>query len=421
MTGVGERLSEPGGVLAVIRLAAVPVFVAAERLVDHPVANSAPFGPLIALAAVYALVALGAELRGTPLAPARVLAGVDLIVITVLVATSGGPFSQLRYAFFLLPIGAALLLRPGLTAIASAACVALYGLVALTYPDPDSVQPDAIGFEFTQLLFLGWMGAAAILLSMVLTRRSREIETLATSRGRLVAQALDAEDRARRRLAEALHDEALQNLLAARQLLDAGDADSTALAREGLDEGVAQIRQAVFDLHPYLLEQAGLRAALQAVADRAGRRAGFAVTVDVDPAAEGQRDQLLFSVARELIANAAKHSGATAVDVRVKVSGDGLELTVADDGRGIARETVSAAQAEGHIGLASCTERAEAVGGDLHVGSLEDGHGTIARLRVPLPAASAPIGGPPGDQVIAPRVPSHGRSRPAAESLTMTP
>jgi two-component system NarL family sensor kinase len=421
VTGVGERLSEPGGVLAVIRLAAVPVFVAAERLVDHPVANSAPFGPLIALAAVYALVALGAELRGTPLAPARVLAGVDLIVITVLVATSGGPFSQLRYAFFLLPIGAALLLRPGLTAIASAACVALYGLVALTYPDPDSVQPDAIGFEFTQLLFLGWMGAAAILLSMVLTRRSREIETLATSRGRLVAQALDAEDRARRRLAEALHDEALQNLLAARQLLDAGDADSTALAREGLDEGVAQIRQAVFDLHPYLLEQAGLRAALQAVADRAGRRAGFAVTVDVDPAAEGQRDQLLFSVARELIANAAKHSGATAVDVRVKVSGDGLELTVADDGRGIARETVSAAQAEGHIGLASCTERAEAVGGDLHVGSLEDGHGTIARLRVPLPAASAPIGGPPGDQVIAPRVPSHGRSRPAAESLTMTP
>ncbi len=421
MTGLADRLSEPGGVLAVIRLAAVPGFGAAERLVDHPVANSAPFEPLIALAAVYALVALGAELRGTPLAPARVLAGIDVLLITALVATSGGPFSQLRYAFFLLPIGAALLLRPGLTAIASAACVALYGLVALTYPDPDSVQPDAIGFEFTQLLFLGWMGAAAILLSLVLTRRSREIETLATSRGRLVAQALDAEDRARRRLAEALHDEALQNLLAARQLLDAGDADSTALAREGLDEGVAQIRQAVFDLHPYLLEQAGLRAALQAVADRAGRRADFDVTVEVDAAAEGERDQLLFSVARELIANAAKHSGATAVEVRVRVSGDGLELTVADDGRGIAPRTVSAAQAEGHIGLASCTERAEAVGGDLHVGAPPDGRGTVARLRVPLAAASSPIGGPPAEPAVAPRSPSPGRSRAAAGSVTMTP
>jgi hypothetical protein len=230
-----------------------------------------------------------------------------------------------------LPIGAALLLRPGLTALASAVCVLLYALVALTYPDPTSVRPDALGFELTQGLFLGWMGTAATLLSVVLTRRAREIASLATSRGRLVAQALDAEDRARRRLAEALHDDALQNLLAARQLLDAGDAESAALAREGLDEGVAQIRRAVFDLHPYLLEQAGLRAALQAVAERAGRRAGFSATVEVDPRAEGLRDALLFSVARELLANAAKHSAAR--DVQVSVFRLGRRRARADRGR----------------------------------------------------------------------------------------
>ena len=389
MTGARERLAGPGGVLALIRLGAVPVFFAAERLVDHPVANSAPFGPLLAVAAVYALVALAAELRGGPLASARLLAGLELVLITALVATSGGPFSQLRYAFFLLPIGAALLLRPALTAIASAVCVALYGLVALTYPDPTRVQPDAIGFEFTQVLFLAWMGAAATLLSIVLTRREREVTALSDSRGRLVAQALDAEDRARRRLAEALHDEALQNLLAARQLLDAGDAASTALAREGLDEGVAQIRQAVFDLHPYLLEQAGLRAALQAVGERAARRAGFRVAVDVDPAAEDQRDQLLFSVARELIANAAKHSGASVLRVEVRVTGDDLVLRVADDGRGTDPDAVRAAQAGGHIGLASCVERAEAVGGRLVVPPGPGGRGTVAELQVPVEATAA--------------------------------
>ncbi|CAA9536504.1 MAG: hypothetical protein AVDCRST_MAG30-4284 [uncultured Solirubrobacteraceae bacterium] len=406
MSGPAGRLAHPGGVLALIRLAAVPVFVAAERLVDHPVANSAPFGPLIALAGVYAVVALAAELRGTPLAPARALAGVDALVITALVATSGGPFSQLRYAFFLLPVGAAMLLGPAQTAVASVACVALYGGVVLTYPEPGSVRADAIGFELTQLLFLGWMGAAATLLSTVLTRRAREIAALATSRGRLVAQALDAEDRARRRLAEALHDEALQNLLAARQLLDAGDPGSAALARTGLDEGVAQIRQAVFDLHPYLLEQAGLRAALQAVAERAGRRAGFAVDVEVDPAAEGPRDQLLFSVARELIANAAKHSGAATLTVRVRAGAGGIELTVADDGRGIDAELVTAAQAEGHIGLASCAERAEAVGGDLAVTRGAGGRGTVARMRVP------PIDGPPlGPPVLAAESPTGGSTR----------
>jgi two-component system NarL family sensor kinase len=423
VTRLGDRLAHPGGALAVIRLAAVPVFVAAERLVDHPVANSAPFGPLIVLAGIYAVLALAGELRGTPLAPARVLACVDLVLITALVATSGGPFSQLRYAFFLLPIGASLLLRPALTAVASAACVALYGGVALTYPDPASVRPDAAGFELTQVLFLGWMGTAATLLAVVLTRRAREIASLATSRGRLVAQALDAEDRARRRLAEALHDEALQNLLAARQLLDAGDASSTALAREGLDEGVAQIRRAVFDLHPYLLEQAGLRAALQAVAERAGRRAGFRAVVDVDPAAEGRRDQLLFSVARELIANAARHSGAAEVQVRVSVTADGLELTVADDGRGIDLEAVGAAQAEGHIGLASCAERAEAVGGELQLAPGAAGRGTVARLRVPAaaPELPAPVDGPPiGVAAASPAPPAGGSPRRAAPH-TMVP
>ena len=387
-----DRLARPGGVLAIIRLAAVPVFIAAERLVDHPVANSAPFGPLIAVTAVYALAALVAELADRPLMPSRALAIADLVLIAALVATSGGPFSQLRYAFFLLPVGAALLLRPALTAAASTASVALYGAIALSYPTPTAVRPDAIGFEFTQVLFMTWMGAAATLLSIVLTRSAREITALATSRGRLVAQTLDAEDRARRRLAEALHDDALQNLLAARQLLDFGDAGSTALAREGLDEGVTQIRRAVFDLHPYLLEQAGLRAALQAVADRAAQRAEFSATVEVDPVVEGQRDQLLFSLARELIANVAKHSGARNLVVSVDAGDVEVTLTVADDGRGIAADAVAVAQADGHIGLASCVERAEAAGGRLLITPGSDGRGTVVRVCLP---AVQPIEGPP--------------------------
>lgn len=394
-----DRLVRPGVVLAVIRLAAVPVFIAAERLVDHPVANSAPFGPLIAVTAVYAILTLVAELADRPLRPSRALAIADLLLIAALVATSGGPFSQLRYAFFLLPLGAALLLRPALTAAASTACVALYGVIALSYPEPTAVQPDAIGFEFTQVLFLAWMGAAATLLSIVLTRNAREIAALATSRGRLVAQTLDAEDRARRRLAEALHDEALQNLLAARQLLDAGDASSTALARQGLDEGVAQIRRAVFDLHPYLLEQAGLRAALQAIAERAAQRVGFTASVAVDPVVEGQRDQLLFSLARELIANAAKHSDALSLNVDIHPDDDGLTLTVADDGRGIATDAVATARADGHIGLASCVERAEAAGGQLLITSGPDGRGTVVRVRVP---AAQPIEGAPPVTAAAP-------------------
>jgi two-component system NarL family sensor kinase len=383
----GRRLLAPGGVLAMIRVAAVPLFVAAETLVDHPAAHSGPFAAVLVLAAVYAAATLAGELAGRPVAPPVVLASIDLVLIAALVATSGGPFSELRYAFFVLPVSAALLLRPALTAAASVAAVAVYALIGVTYPDATDVRPDAVGFEFTQVLFLAWMGTAATLLSVLLTRRAREVAELATSRGRLVAQALQAEDTARRRLAEALHDEALQNLLAARQLLQAGDDPDLVL--EGLDETVVQLRRAVFDLHPYLLEQSGLGAALHAVAEKSGRWAGFRADVAVDAGAEGLRDQLLFSVGRELIANAAKHSGAAQLTVRVRRDGDDVELVVADDGRGVDPARVREAPVDGHIGLASCAERAEAVGGTLAVGAGEDGRGTRVVVRVPVAAPAA--------------------------------
>lgn len=385
MSGWPERLAHPGGVLAVIRLAAVPVFFAAERLANHPGAHTQPFGPVLAVLGLYALAAVVAELRGRSLAPPAVLAAADVVLIAALVATSGGPFSQLRYAFFLLPIGAALLLDPRSTAALSAVAVALYALIAITYPDPSDFRSDAIGFEFTQLLFLVWMGAAATLLSVVLTRRARQVAELAASRGRLVAQALDAEDRARRRLAEALHDDALQNLLAARQLLGSENGSAHELVAEGLDRSVAQIREAVFDLHPYLLEQAGLAPAVEAVAARAGERGGFSVTVEVDPAAAGLHDQLLFAIARELLANCAKHAQASTVTVSIRRSEDAVDLAVVDDGRGLDPARVRQAPLRGHIGLASITERAEAIGGEFTVTPGPGGRGTRARVSLPAP------------------------------------
>jgi two-component system NarL family sensor kinase len=213
-----RALSRPTAALAIVRVLAMPLFLLAERAVDHPAARTAPFEALLAVATAYAVVAAVLELRGRSVAPPLVQAIIDVLLVGGLVATSGGPFSQLRYAFFLLPVGAAVMLRPRLTAIASAVAVASYGLIALTYPDPTDFRPDAVGFEFTQGLFILWMGVAATLLSSVLTRRARAVERLAAQRRQLVAQALNAEDDARRALAEGLHDEALQNLLAARQL-----------------------------------------------------------------------------------------------------------------------------------------------------------------------------------------------------------
>ena len=207
----------------------------------------------------------------------------DLAFISLLVYTSGGPFSQLRFAFFLIPLMAAAILTPRMTLLVSGLAVSSFATIALVYPTTGVAG--ARTFELAQLAYLAVAALAAFLLAIVLERRRAAIEELAESRRQLVAQALDAEDRERRRLAEALHDEAMQTLLATRQELAAAPAD-LARARDGIDRAVADLRSAIFDLHPHLLGEAGLGAALEAVAD-GHRRRGGAPAVVVDAAVEG--------------------------------------------------------------------------------------------------------------------------------------
>ena len=370
-------------VWALIRMAALPAIFLGERLVAHPSPRSDPFVPLLVAATVYALVTYVVAFapRARQLPP-QLLAALDVAFLCALTYTSGGPFSQLRYAFFLLPIGAALLLRPTLTAWASLAVVVAYVAIALLYP-----TEDAGDFELTQGLYLVWMGIVAVLLSRLLARRADEVERLAADRGRLVAQALDAEDRERRRLASALHDEAVQNLLAARHELAAGG--DLRFVQEGLDRTIGELRDAIFDLHPAALDHAGLAAALEAVAAHAGRRAGFDWQVEVDDDATGLHDQLLFSLARELVINVAKHADARTVAMRVRRTPAELVLEVADDGVGLDPARLRDAPLDGHIGLASATERVEALDGTLEIAS-DPGRGTLVRARIPLTGGLQP-------------------------------
>lgn len=131
------------------------------------------------------------------------------------------------------------------------------------------------------------------------------------------------------------------------------------------------------------------QAALEAVAAEQGRRGRFRTRVEVAPDAAGEHDQLVYSLGRELVVNAAKHARANQVSLRVEVAGDDLVLEVEDDGCGMAASEREQALREGHIGLASGSERVEALGGELAIDS-EPGIGT--RVRVVLPLEGSPAG-----------------------------
>jgi two-component system NarL family sensor kinase len=234
--------------------------------------------------------------------------------------------------------------------------------------------------------YLAWVSAAAVLLSAVLRRRTDRVVELAEERQRLMAEAISAEERERQALAEALHDTALQNLLSARhELEEAQDsAASPALGRAdaALEDTITRLREAVFELHPHVLEAAGLESALTTVAERAARSGSFQLRLDAHAVSSSPHERLLLSAARELLTNVAKHADARTVTLRLLEQDGDVVITMKDDGRGFDEATLDDRVSQGHIGLASHRARLENVGGSLLVES-SAGSGTFAEIRVP--------------------------------------
>ena len=202
-----------------------------------------------------------------------------------------------------------------------------YLLVTIPHP---SARPTADLYLVVQeSLTLIWVGAAAVMLSALVGRRARRFAELAANRRELVQQALDAEARERRRLAQVLHDGAIQNVLLARQEvtdLQRGVPEAGERAKAALDETHRQLRDEVFAMHPIGLEHAGPEAVLRHFADDAARRGHFQARVRVQPAVADARDDLLYASTREILTNIVKHAHATHVDIDLGGTTGLLEL-----------------------------------------------------------------------------------------------
>ena len=310
-------------------------------------------------------------------------AAVDLCFIAALIYTTGGARSPLLFALYVLPTGAAVRLSPKVTAVWSAASIAVFLIVAVPHPLTE-LSRDA-DLVLARCLTLAWIGAAAVMLSALVARREQALASLVAARGLLVRRALDAEARERRRLAQALHDGAIQNILLARQEvadLALGVEGAEQRAQRALDETTRQLREEVFAMHPVGLERAGLGPVLRGLAEDAALRGGFRPAIRIDPVAERRHDDVIVAVARELLTNAAKHAHARRVAVGLAAEGGALRLTVSDDGAGFVPARLEQAASGGHIGLAAADERVRAIGGRIDIRSAP-GEGTTIDVCVP--------------------------------------
>jgi two-component system NarL family sensor kinase len=371
--------------IAWLRILAIPLIVGAETL-PHPKEERSDFYVGVAIVSVYAVAMLLWVYKRKVTTEFGILGtALDVAAITMLVVLSGGAYSEARLTYFLVPIAVAFRFRPGLTAISTSVTVVAYVLQAVAHPA--HTQPQAAQLIAVQAGYLLLIGLAAVLLSAVLEQRTRRVAELAERRRELIAEALSAGERERRALAEGLHDHAIQNLLSARHdleeagLADGSAAEALARADAAVDTTIAELREAVFELHPYVLEQSGLEAALRAAGQRAARRGGFRVHFDLSYPRRHPQEVLLFGAARELLTNAAQHAQAENVRVELWENNGSIELAVRDDGRGFDTRLLPERIAAGHIGLQSQRERVESAGGRFDIRS-SPGRGTEVEIML---------------------------------------
>jgi two-component system NarL family sensor kinase len=329
----------------------------------------------------------------------------DLIALTVLMAVSGG-FSDPAWnspvandVFLFIPVLASFLMRPYLTAVSGVLAAACYALgTGIGHRD----QP-YWSFTLMHSLFILVVCAGCVLLSAVQQGRMRVIRELAEHRLWLLERIMAAEESEQRKIAEVLHDGALQNVLAARHFIDearglhAPADNSLERADEALTSASRQLRSSVRTLHPEVLVSGGLVPALEHLVALASERGRFEARVRSDMASAGSADRALYWLARELIENVVKHAHARNVEVRLqRYGGTSVKMTISDDGVGISQEALQQSLSSGHIGIASHRARIESLGGVFTLKSNQGkGHPVVHPLSgtaVTDPAALSAVG-----------------------------
>lgn len=228
-----------------------------------------------------------------------------------------------------------------------------------------------------------------------LAEKIGELELVGAHRRRLLGLVMSAQRDERRRIADGIHDDSLQTVLAVGLWLEVlgpsvvGPEGLEALDRSKLAVASASegLRTLLFELRPAELERRGLVAALRTYLEQVEREDGLRFVLDARLPCEPEHEMraLLYQAARELLMNVRKHSRARRVDVTLATLGERHILRVSDDGVGF--DIADALRARpGHLGLAALAETIGLAGGLLRVESPAAGGATV-EADVPLRAA----------------------------------
>lgn len=260
--------------------------------------------------------------------------------------------------------------------------------------------------------------AALVAVNDISARRTAEEE-----RRHLLSRLITAQEEERRRIAVDLHDDPIQKVTAAALRIDLAVKQVPDLARDpsvaklgtSMREAIARMRALMVELRPYLLDEAGLAAALRAYLEQ--QRADLSVDCRLEDALEEQptdeRSIILYRIVQEAVTNVRKHARASRLVVRLESHEDGVMVTVRDDGVGFDPAAANGSP-RGHLGLTAMRERAEMAQGWLKIVTAP-GEGATVRAWVPGAPSPDDEAPPAVADALGPRLePGAGRSPSAA-------
>ena len=214
----------------------------------------------------------------------------------------------------------------------------------------------------------------------------------------LFGRLITAQETERSRIARDLHDDVSQRIAALsiaisslkRKLLGGAIDESAVVALDAIQRDTAtlaeEVRHVSHDLHPSLLQHTGLVPALTALCAQFGKQQEIAVTCGAVPDLEpidADTALCLYRVTQEGLHNVGKHALARRVDVRLTRTANGVQLSIADDGKGFNLATTR--DCAGGLGLVSIDERVRILRGSVDI-ETNPGAGTLIVVRLPLSA-----------------------------------
>jgi signal transduction histidine kinase len=257
-----------------------------------------------------------------------------------------------------------------------------------------TVETEIATFRRRSLWITPAMTGVALLLAWGIVQSIRE---RSTQLSRVLRSVISAQEEERRRVARELHDETSQLVTAMSMELHAIDgvpsAERLRNLRVLLDRMHDGLHRVIVNLRPNVLDDLGLAAAIEWLAEHQVRREAIAVRCELgdlqDCRADPTVEIALFRVVQESLTNVVRHAEASAVLIQggVDTGGRGgarIWIEIEDDGRGFEPQRVKAdADTLRGVGLLGMRERMDLIGGQLQIDSAR-GQGTRVRIEAPV-------------------------------------